>query len=76
MKTWTHYYMLEYDYDAAMLKKEASKKRIAAWDEADCMLINWKPFYDTSYDINQITWIHNINETLQLAQKDTYASEL
>ncbi len=35
-------------------------------------------FYDTSYDINQITWIHNIDVTLQLvsAQKDAYASEL
>ncbi len=29
-------------------------------------------------DINQITWIHNIDVTLQLvsAQKDAYASEL
>ncbi len=27
--------MFDYDYDAAMLKKEASKKRIAAWGEAD-----------------------------------------
>ncbi len=35
-------------------------------------------YYDTSYDINQITWIHNIDVTLQLvsAQKDAYTSEL
>ncbi len=37
--------MLDYDYDAAMLK------RIAALGEAECMLINWNPLYD----INQIT---------------------
>ncbi len=51
---------------------------ITAWGEADCMPINLNPFYDTSYDINQITWIHNIDVTLQLvsAQKDAYASEL
>ncbi len=38
------------------------------------MPINWNPFYDTSYDINQITYIHNIDVTLQLvsAQKDAY----
>ncbi len=37
-----------------------------------------KPFYDISYDINQITWIHNMDVTLQLvsAQKVAYASEL
>ncbi len=46
--------MLDYFNDAAMLKKEASKI-IAAWGEADCMPINWNPFYDTSYDTNQIT---------------------
>ncbi len=39
------------------------------------VILNWNLFYDTSYDINQITWIHNINVTLQLlsAQKDAYA---
>ncbi len=42
--------MLDYDYDAAMLKK-----RITAWGEADCMPINWHLFYDNSYDLNQIT---------------------
>ncbi len=47
--------MLDYDYDAAILKQKASKKRLAAWGEADCMPINWKPSYDTSYDIKQIT---------------------
>ncbi len=26
MKTWTHDQMLDYGYDASMLKKEASKK--------------------------------------------------
>ncbi len=47
--------MLNYNYDAAMLlKKEASKKRIAAWGEADFMPINWSLFYDPSHDINQI----------------------
>ncbi len=40
------------------MKKEASKKRIAAWDEAD-YANKLKPFYGTSYDMNQITWIHN-----------------
>ncbi len=71
--------MLEYDYDAAMLKKEASKKRIAAWGEADyankLKTILWHFLW---YYIYMIIWIHNIDETLQLvsAQKDTYASEL
>ncbi len=53
-------------------------KRIAAWGEADCMPINWNPFYDTSYDINQITWIYNIDLTLQLVstRKDAYASDI
>ncbi len=53
--------MLDYDYDA----------------EAVFMPINWNPFYDTSYDITPITWIHNIDVTLKLvsAQKDAYASE-
>ncbi len=45
--------MLDYDYDAAMLLKAASKKSIAAWGDADFMPVNWN--YDTSYDINQIT---------------------
>ncbi len=38
------------------------------------MQMNSKPFYDTSYDINQITSIHNIDVTLQLVseQKDAY----
>jgi len=51
---------------------------IAAWGEADSMPINWNLFNDTSYDINQITWIHNIDVTLQLlsAQKDAYDGEL
>ncbi len=42
------------------------------------MPINWNPFYDISYDINQITWVYNKNITLQFvyAQKDAYASEL
>ncbi len=31
------------------------KKRIAAWGEADFMPINGNPFFDTSYDDNQIT---------------------
>ncbi len=43
------------DYDAAIIKKAASKNRIAAWGEADFMPINWNPFYDISYDINQIS---------------------
>ncbi len=48
--------LLDYDYDAAMLlKKKHLKTNIAAWGEADFMPINWNPFYDTSYDINQIT---------------------
>ncbi len=65
--------MLDYDYDAAMLKKKH-----LAWGEADFMPINSNPFYDTSYYINHITWMHYINVTLQLvsAQKDTYASQL
>ncbi len=55
--TWKHEHiikiMLGCDYDAALLKKkEASKKE---WSEVDFMPINWYPFYDTSYDINQIT---------------------
>ncbi len=36
-------------------KKEASKKRIAAGGDADLIPVNWNPFHDTSYDINQIT---------------------
>ncbi len=66
------------DYDAAKLKKEASKKILAVWFEAHCMPINWNPFYDTSHDIERITSIHNIDVTLELvsAQKDAYASEL
>ncbi len=61
----------------APLKKK-HLKRIAARGEVEFMPINWNPFYDTSYDINQITLIHNIDITLQLvsAQKNAYASEL
>ncbi len=42
------------------------------------MPLNWNTLYEISYDINQITWIHNIDVTLQFvsAQKDAYASEL
>ncbi len=69
--------MLDYGYDAAMLKKKHLKKD-------SCLRWNWlyanklKPFYDASYDINQITWIHRIDVTLQLvsAQKEVYASEI
>ncbi len=54
------------------------QKRIVAWRDADFMPVNWNPFHDISYDINQITWMHNINVTLQLvsAQKNAYASKL
>ncbi len=59
MCRWKHEhddYMLDYDYDAAMLlKKKHLKKKIAAWGDADFMPVNWNPFHDTSYDINQIT---------------------
>ncbi len=34
------------------LKKKHLKN---SWGEADFMPINWNLFYDTSYDINQIT---------------------
>ncbi len=35
--------MLDYNFDAAMFKKVASK-RIAAWGEADCMPISLRVF--------------------------------
>ncbi len=38
-----------------VIKEESKKKRIAAWGEADFMPINGNPFFDTSYDDNQIT---------------------
>ncbi len=38
--TWKHEHDITLDYDAAMLKKEHLKKRLAAWGEADCMPIN------------------------------------
>ncbi len=55
--TWKH----DYNTVWLWLCSNVIKKRIAAWGEADFMPINWNPFYDTSYDINQITSIHNLD---------------
>ncbi len=76
MKTWT--WLDIRLWCSNVIKKEASEKRIAAWGDADFMPVNWNPFYDTSYDINQITSMHNINVTLQLvsAQNNAHAREV
>ncbi len=54
-----------------MLKMKLLK--IAAWGEANFMPVNLNPFYDTSYEINQITWICS---NFVSAQKNAYASEI
>ncbi len=60
MKTclWKHEHMirtqLDYDYDAAMLLKKKHKLPGVKLN-SDFTPINWSLFYDTSYDINQIT---------------------
>ncbi len=66
--------MLDYDYNEAMLLKNKQLKKNSCLRWSWFMPINWNPFYDTSYDINQINYIHNIDVTLQLvsAQKDAY----
>ncbi len=66
MKTclWKHGHMirtlLDYDYDAAMLLKKKHLKKNSCLVKL-LMPVNWNPFYDTSYGINQITSIHNID---------------
>ncbi len=56
------------DYDACssstVIKKEASKKPVVELN-SDVLPVNWILFYHTAYDIKQITWMHNIDVTLQ-----------
>ncbi len=55
-RLWKHEHMIRlWLWSSNVIIKAASKKRIAAWGEADFMPINWNPFYDTFYDNNQIT---------------------
>ncbi len=56
---------------STVIKKEASKKPEVELN-SDVLPVNWSLFYHTAYDIKQITWMHNIDVTLQQvsAQKD------